>query len=159
MDCSLPSALADVDCDGKANMPKHPVGDRPTFADARFAASFAEEWIEAWNAHDLDRILGHYGDEVIFRSPYLAAFGEPSGTLHGKGALRDYFARALARVPDLTFELDRVLVGVASIAVSYRGVGGVPAVEVMGGGDGRLASEVSCHYAEPTIKRMGDDRG
>lgn len=132
---------------------------RTTSTDARFAASFAEEWVEAWNAHDLDRILAHYDADVIFRSPYVAAFGKPSGTLHGKGQLRDYFERALARVPDLTFELDRVLVGVGSIAVSYRGVGGVPAVEVMGSGDRRLASEVSCHYAEPTIKRMGDDRG
>jgi ketosteroid isomerase-like protein len=151
--------LAEVDCDGKANMPKHPVVDQTTFADARFAASFAEEWIEAWNAHDLDRILAHYDADVSFRSPYVAAFGVPSGTLHGKGALGDYFARTLARVPDLRFELERVFVGVASVAVSYRSVAGVPAVEVMGCGSGTLASEVSCHYAASTTERMGNHRG
>lgn len=132
---------------------------RTAFTHPRSAAFLAKEWIEAWNAHDLDRILAHYHDEVIFRSPYVAAFGEPSGTLHGKAALRDYFAQAMARVPDLTFELDRVFVGVASIAVSYRGVAGVPAIEVMGSGDGTLASEVSCHYTATTTERMGDDRG
>jgi hypothetical protein len=27
--------------------------------DAAFAARFAAEWIEAWNSHDLDRVLSH----------------------------------------------------------------------------------------------------
>ena len=27
------------------------------------ANEFAAEWIEAWNAHDLDRILSHYTDD------------------------------------------------------------------------------------------------
>lgn len=25
---------------------------------------FAHEWIAAWNAHDLERILAHYADDV-----------------------------------------------------------------------------------------------
>ena len=28
-----------------------------------FARRFAEEWIAAWNAHDLERILAHYTDD------------------------------------------------------------------------------------------------
>jgi ketosteroid isomerase-like protein len=28
-----------------------------------FADPFAEEWIAAWNAHDLPRILSHYEDD------------------------------------------------------------------------------------------------
>ena len=27
------------------------------------ARTFAEEWVAAWNAHDLERILAHYSDE------------------------------------------------------------------------------------------------
>jgi ketosteroid isomerase-like protein len=36
---------------------------------AEFAAQFAEEWIAAWNSHDLDRILSHYADDFEMASP------------------------------------------------------------------------------------------
>jgi ketosteroid isomerase-like protein len=29
------------------------------------AQDFAQDWIEAWNYHDLDRILSHYDEDVI----------------------------------------------------------------------------------------------
>ena len=28
--------------------------------------AFAAEWIAAWNAHDLDRILAHYAEGIVF---------------------------------------------------------------------------------------------
>ena len=34
--------------------------------------AFAREWIDAWNAHDLERILSHYSDEIVFTSPVAA---------------------------------------------------------------------------------------
>ncbi len=30
--------------------------------------AFAIEWEAAWNAHDLNRILAHYAEDVVFRS-------------------------------------------------------------------------------------------
>ena len=36
-----------------------------------FAESFAAEWIEAWNSHDLDRILSHYTDDFVMSSPRI----------------------------------------------------------------------------------------
>ena len=33
--------------------------------------AFAEEWITAWNTHDLDRILSHYAEDIVFRSPVI----------------------------------------------------------------------------------------
>jgi ketosteroid isomerase-like protein len=30
------------------------------------AAQLASDWLEAWNAHDLDRILAHYSETVEF---------------------------------------------------------------------------------------------
>ena len=30
--------------------------------DSAFAEHFANDWIAAWNAHDLDRVLSHYAD-------------------------------------------------------------------------------------------------
>jgi ketosteroid isomerase-like protein len=30
-----------------------------------WAESFAVEWIEAWNGHDLPRVLSHYTDDPV----------------------------------------------------------------------------------------------
>ena len=35
-------------------------------------AEFARQWIDAWNAHDLERILSPYAPDVVFRSPVAA---------------------------------------------------------------------------------------
>jgi hypothetical protein len=35
--------------------------------------AFAAEWIAAWNAHDLDRILSHYAADAVVRTPVAAA--------------------------------------------------------------------------------------
>jgi ketosteroid isomerase-like protein len=37
-----------------------------------FGEEFAREWIEAWNSHDLDRVLSHYADDFTMSSPYIA---------------------------------------------------------------------------------------
>ncbi len=61
-----------------------------------FADRFAHEWIEAWNSHDLGRVLSHYHDDFIMSSPRIAAVvGEPSGVLRGKNAIGAYWKRAL----------------------------------------------------------------
>ncbi len=62
---------------------------------------FAAEWYAAWDSADLDRILGHSADDLVFESPVIVAFnGDPRGGLQGRAALRDYFARALGRYSD-----------------------------------------------------------
>jgi ketosteroid isomerase-like protein len=115
------------------------------------AARLADEWFAAWNAHDLDAILAHYADDVEFTSPFVAVLNDdPSGVIHGKQALRAYFARALERFPDLRFEPLDVLVGVDSVTLSYVSVGARRAAEVMSlGPDGRVV-RVLAHYREPT---------
>lgn len=95
-----------------------------------FAQQFAEEWIAAWNAHDLDRILAHYADDFEMSSPFIVAIaGEPSGTLKGKDAVGRYWAVAIANMPDLNFELVDVLFSVNSIVIYYRSVLGKMAAE------------------------------
>lgn len=107
----------------------------------------AERWLGAWNAHDLDAILSHYAEDVEFTSPFVVRLtADPSGTLRGKTALRDYFSRGLAAYPDLRFELIRVLTGVDSVTLYYRSVNGLYAAETMQvGGDG-LVKRVWAHY-------------
>ncbi len=87
-----------------------------------FALHFANEWVAAWNAHDLDRILAHYTDDFEMSSPVILQLtNEPTGTLRGKAAIRDYWAKALAQRPDLHFELVNVFAGAGSVTVTYRG--------------------------------------
>jgi ketosteroid isomerase-like protein len=111
------------------------------------ADALAADWVAAWNAHDLDAILAHYADDVIFASPFVAALtGEKSGIIRGREALSDYFRRALDAYPDLRFELHAAVPGASSIALHYTSVGGRPAIETMElDGDGRVC-RVAAHY-------------
>jgi hypothetical protein len=92
----------------------------------------ARQWIEAWNDHDLDRVLGHYADDVVFSSPFIQKIGtSPSGTIVGTKALRAYFEAALAAYPALTFRLHAVLRGIDSVTLLYESVNGLLAAETM----------------------------
>src|SRR5437764_1976401 len=95
------------------------------------AAVFDREWIEAWNAHDLDRILSHYRDDVRFVSPFAAGAGARRGEIRGLSALRGYFEVGLASFPELHFEPIAALGGIGSIALHYRSVEEREAIEVM----------------------------
>lgn len=111
-----------------------------------FAEGFAAEWIEAWNSHDLDRILSHYTDDFVMSSPRIAVVaGEPSGTLQGRQAVGAYWRRALELAPQLRFELLATFVGADSIVLHYQGARG-PAAEVFFfGHDGRV-TRAAAHY-------------
>jgi hypothetical protein len=112
------------------------------------ARALAGEWVDAWNRHDLDAILSHYAGGVEFTSPFVVRLlGDPTGTVRGKAALRDYFARGLAAYPDLRFELLQVLVGVQSVTVYYRSVGNRLAAEVMELDAQGQVVRVLAHYA------------
>lgn len=111
------------------------------------AQTFAQEWIEAWNSHDLDRILSHYSNDFEMTSPFIAGMmNEPSGTIKGKENVRGYWAKALERIPDLHFELIEVLASVSSIAIYYHAVLGKRAVELLFfDRDGKVARGIA-HY-------------
>jgi ketosteroid isomerase-like protein len=81
---------------------------------------FASHWVEAWNSHDLDKIMSHYAADVVLVSPVAAKMlNDPSGTVRGKGALRAYFKRGLEAYPNLKFELVDVMWGLSSIVLYY----------------------------------------
>jgi ketosteroid isomerase-like protein len=97
---------------------------------AEFARRFAEQWIAAWNTHDLDAVLAHYTDDVEFSSPFIASLAnEPTGTLKGKPAVREYWRRALDRFPDLRFTLIEVFSGATSLTILYHSVQNIRAAE------------------------------
>ena len=112
------------------------------------ADAFAAEWIDAWNAHDLDRILEHYADDVVFESPASTRItGDPSGRVVGKAALRDYWRQALERVPDLTFTLKAVYGGGGGVAIRYHSSRtGRETVEVLQFNEAGLATWAAAFY-------------
>jgi ketosteroid isomerase-like protein len=96
------------------------------------ARRVAAAWVDAWNAHDLERILSHYADDVVFTSPVaVRRMNLPDGTVRGKGQLRAYFGQGLRAQPQIRFDLEDVLVGVDSVALVYRNQRGQRVVEVM----------------------------
>ncbi len=100
--------------------------------DPTWAHQFAEEWINAWNAHDLDRILAHYADDFEMSSPLIVErMKEKSGTLKGKTAVRPYWQIGLDATPPLKFELIDIFVGVDSITLYYRRTNGKTAAETL----------------------------
>ena len=91
---------------------------------------FAAEWIAAWNAHDLDAILGHYASGVVLTSPVAARLtGE--ATVTGIEALGSYFARGLSAFPDLHFGLLGVFTGFSSVVLVYTNQNGNKTAEFM----------------------------
>ncbi len=112
------------------------------------AQSFALEWIEAWNSHDLERILSHYSEDVEVTSALMETVLGPGRTsLQGKKALRGYWARALERYPELRFVLFRAYAGPQSLVLHYQSVQGLVAAECMELDERGAVRRVLAHYA------------
>src|SRR4029079_571855 len=124
---------------------------RMTEAQAR---ALAHEWIEAWNAHDLERILAHYEDEVTLTSPVAAErLGDRSGRVVGKAALRAYFAMGLTAFPELRFELRDVMWGVGSVVLYYVNQRGTMTGEYMEVSPSGKVSRVVANYGSVPVAR------
>ena len=99
---------------------------------ASSAQKLAQDWADAWNTHDLERILAHYDDEVLLTSPVALKLLNSDGTVRGKAALREYFLRGLEAYPDLRFDLIDTLWGTETIVIHYsNNVRGNKTAEVM----------------------------
>ena len=114
------------------------------------ARAFADEWIAAWNAHDLDRILSHYAQDVVFLSP-IAEKRVGHGRVIGHDALRAYWGPAIGPGSRLRFELVEVLVGFEALTIVYdadlpAGLGRRRAAETFElGRDGRVVRSMACY--------------
>lgn len=116
--------------------------------DHSFAEQFATDWIDAWNSHNLERILAHYDADFEMSSPLIPQIvGEASGKLRGKAAIRAYWSKALQLLPDLHFELIATLVGVDSITLYYTGAKGRLVAEVFHFGSNQQVVKAYSHYA------------
>ncbi|HEY3501416.1 MAG TPA: nuclear transport factor 2 family protein [Actinocatenispora sp.] len=136
--------------------------------DIEEAQRFAADWEERWNSHDLDRVLAHYADDVVFRSPYaVAVIG--TDTVRGKDALRAYWTAGLKRLPDLRFTVESVQVcprspeaqdsqvptggdstlGLDTVVINYRNQVGQLISEVLTLRDGAVVSGFGAYGPVP----------
>lgn len=105
----------------------------PPVMSADEARAFMREWIEPWNAGDLEAILAHYADHIEHTSPLIVErFGRADGTVVGKAELRAYFSAGIAAAnPKLHFEPIDALPGVDGIAMIYKNQLGTTVAEVV----------------------------
>ena len=112
------------------------------------ARQFATEWIAAWNSHNLEVILSHYDGSVSLTSPVAAKLlNNPSGTVRGKAALREYFQRGLEAYPNLHFELQDVMFGLSSVVLCYKNQKGTKTAEFMEFGENGKIIRVVANYS------------
>jgi ketosteroid isomerase-like protein len=100
--------------------------------DRAWATEFCDRWEAAWNAHDLEELLSHYTDDVVFTSPVAVQLLDGSdGIIRGKSALREYWSEGLRLIPDLRFEVIGAYVGVDTLVINYRNQKGGLVCEVL----------------------------
>jgi hypothetical protein len=94
--------------------------------------SYADQWVRAWNSHDVEAVLDHFHDDVVFTSPAAArVVPESGGVVHGKAALRDYWTAALGQQANLQFEIVGVYRGESTLVINYRNHRGLLVNEVL----------------------------
>jgi len=82
--------------------------------------ALGKSWIDAWNSHDLDRVLSLYADDTEMTSNGIVRLGfTVQGSVRGKQNLRAYWSRALALLPDLRFTLIGLFTSPNSLVVHY----------------------------------------
>jgi hypothetical protein len=102
------------------------------------AETFVDKWVKDWNDHDVEALLGHFSDDVVFTSPVAIQLLEDSdGVIRGKEALRQYWSEGVRRVPDLHFDVLGFYVGVHTLVINYQNQKGGLVCEVLVF-DGRL---------------------
>ena len=112
------------------------------------AVAAAQEWVDAWNAHDPDRVVAHFADDVVVHSPLAAQLRPGShGVLRGREAVLSYYRDGLAASPGLRFSLVEVCLGVDGITIVYRNHRDIVVTEALTLRDDGLASEVRVSYA------------
>jgi 8-oxo-dGTP diphosphatase len=80
----------------------------------------ARRWLEAFNARELDSLVGLYADDAVHVSPKLRdRHPETQGEIRGRAALRSWWADAFERLPRLRYEERRVVAEGDSVFLEY----------------------------------------
>lgn len=111
------------------------------------AEAHAKEWIEAWNSHNLERILSYYSQNVVFEAETVKVrWKKADGKLHGIAELRKHFALGLELAPHLKFQLEQVFLAPSGYAILYRRENGNRVIDTIINDDGGDAVKVIAYY-------------
>lgn len=70
----------------------------------------AIQWFDAFNKHDLEALLSLYAENAKHYSPKLKIHQpETNGLIEGKEALRNWWRDAFTRLPELHYEVIRIM--------------------------------------------------
>lgn len=80
----------------------------------------ATKWFEAFNEHNLEKLLSLYHEEARHYSPKLKVRQpETRGFIEGKAALRAWWQDAFDRLPSLTYEVVKLTADDAQVFMEY----------------------------------------
>jgi len=80
----------------------------------------ALKWIEAFNEHDLEKLLALYANDAVHYSPKLKIRQpETNGRVSGKPAMRSWWADAFTRLPSLKYILENLIVDDQQLLMEY----------------------------------------
>lgn len=115
-----------------------------TISDAKV---HVDAWIDSWNSHDLEGILSHYSDDIIFEvQTAIVRWNKSDGRLIGKQQLRNHFALGIQLAPQLRFTLEDVFLSPGGYALLYHRENGNRVIDAVTlNKDGR-ASRVTAYY-------------
>lgn len=88
--------------------------------------SIAMRWFEAFNAHNLEKLLSLYDDEAQHFSPKLKIRQpETGGLVVGKAAMREWWQDAFDRLPTLHYQVTSLTASSDRVFMEYvRNVAG-----------------------------------
>lgn len=80
----------------------------------------ALKWFEAFNEHDLEKLLSLYSDTAEHFSPKLKIrHPETNGLIKGKQALREWWQDAFERIPTLNYEVKKLTADNEQVFMEY----------------------------------------
>lgn len=112
------------------------------------ALAYAVEWVDAWNAHDLEKIFSSYSEDFTIESPLAKKLYAQSGrTIIGKSEVRQFWTLSLEKSPHVEFELLAVLVGVNSLALHlFNTSSNSKSMEIMSfNEEGKVCKSIVCY--------------
>lgn len=80
----------------------------------------ALKWFEAFNTHDLEKLLNLYDENAEHFSPKLKIrMPETHGLIKGKEALRTWWKDAFERLPSLNYEVKKLTADEEQVFMEY----------------------------------------
>ncbi|MEO8086573.1 MAG: nuclear transport factor 2 family protein [Bacteroidota bacterium] len=90
----------------------------------------AKKWLNAFNEHDLEKLLELYDASAVHFSPKLKAKKpETNGMVKGKEAMRDWWRDAFQRLPGLVYKEQSLTANSERVFMEYERI--VPGEENM----------------------------